>query len=144
MRDSEERVRRGQKWQRMALVCVAGVFFGGIGAEGSSIPQGIESYKSYFESVVDAIYWAEGGPKASVPYGILSIPCEGVSCRRIAYNTVRNNFARFIRNPRGHAVFLDFLSSRYAPVGCSNDNGTNRHWKRNVEFFINNPKEVPR
>ena len=43
-------------------------------------------------AIADAIYYAEGAEKASKPFGILSVKCEGYNeCRRICLNTIRNN-----------------------------------------------------
>lgn len=89
-----------------------------------------------FNRLVDAIYRAEGGAKAKKPFGILSVPCSGYSdCRKVALNTVRNNWKRWEAGTHGaakHRTYLDFLGSRYCPVGAGNDNGTNRFWVRNV------------
>ena len=32
--------------------------------------------------------------------------------------------------------FIHSLAKRYCPVGCENDNGTNRHWERNVLYWF--------
>ena len=83
---------------------------------------------------------AEGGKNAIKPYGILSIPCDTeAECRRICKNTIRNNIKRF--NDYGHNRFtsyLQFLQSRYAPVGANNDpTNLNQNWLKNVKYFYN-------
>lgn len=87
--------------------------------------------------IVDAIYIAEGGDRAAKPYGILSVPCGSKDeCRKICENTVRNNYKRWQKagNP---GTYLEFLASRYAPVGVSNDpKGLNRNWLKNVQTFV--------
>ncbi len=90
-----------------------------------------------FNQIVDAIYLAEGGAKAKKPYGILSVPCTGLeSCRRICYNTVRNNWHRW-RKAGKTEPYLAFLARRYAPIGAENDpTGLNRHWLKNVRSIL--------
>lgn len=97
------------------------------------------------EEIVNAIYWAEGGPKTNHPYGVLSVKCDSSEeCRRICRNTVRNNRKRF-SNQTLFTDYLEFLSSRYAPIGAGNDpTNLNKNWLKNVRWFINNPKEVKR
>lgn len=91
----------------------------------------------YFEQVVDAIYLAEGGAMAKKPYGVLSVPCSGhEECRKVAYNTVRNNYYRWIKAGRP-GEYLDFLQARYAPLKVANDpHDLNANWKRNVEALL--------
>jgi len=92
----------------------------------------------YFNQVVDAIYIAEGGARAKKPFGILSVPCSDYTdCRKVAYNTVRNNYHRWIAGGR-KGEYLAFLAGRYCPVGADNDpKGLNRHWLGNVERLVN-------
>lgn len=89
------------------------------------------------QKIVDAIYLAEGGEKAKKPYGILSVPCDSeASCRRIAENTVRNNFRRWL-DSGAEGDYLEFLARRYAPVGVKNDpKGLNQNWLSNVRYFL--------
>lgn len=89
------------------------------------------------EAVVEAIYKAEGGPKAVKPFGILSVPCDGYdSCRRICLNTVRNNRKRFAKQSL-FTDYLEFLASRYAPIGAENDpTNLNKNWLKNVRYFL--------
>ena len=98
-----------------------------------------------YDQLADAIYWAEGGPKAKKPYGILSVPCSGHDeCRRICINTIRNNVWRFKDwGHREYDSYLEFLASRYAPIGAGNDpGGLNVNWLKNVRWFLANPQEV--
>ena len=94
------------------------------------------------DRIVDAIYKAEGGSKAKKPFGILSVPCEGYKeCRQICKNTVINNRVRYQKYKKGggkaYKDYIEFLASRYAPVGVKNDpTGLNKNWVKNVKYFI--------
>ena len=33
-------------------------------------------------------------------------------------------------------AFIESLGNRYCPIGCDNDNGTNKHWIKNVKFWF--------
>jgi hypothetical protein len=101
----------------------------------------IASTPEYFNKVVDAIYLAEGGSKAKVPYGILSVKVSSKEeARKVCYNTVRNNWKRW-ENSGNPGTYLEFLASRYAPVGAKNDpTGLNRNWIKNVSYFLGRAK----
>lgn len=87
------------------------------------------------DRLAEAIYKAEGGARAKKPYGILSVPCEGKEhCGRICRNTIRNNLKRWAKSG-SKMPYIEFLGARYAPIGADNDNGSNRHWVRNVSKF---------
>ncbi len=97
------------------------------------------------EQICDAIYLAEGGKKAKVPYGILSVKCANEQeCRQVCLNTVKNNRKRYKNyGYKKYKSFLEFLASRYAPIGVKNDpNNLNKNWLRNVKYFLK--KEVKR
>jgi hypothetical protein len=86
------------------------------------------------EQIADAIYKAEGGTKASKPYGIM-LPLKDKSIanyRRVCINTI----SHAAKDWNGKGDFIDFLGARYCPVGCKNDNGTNKFWTRNVRYFL--------
>jgi hypothetical protein len=83
--------------------------------------------------LADAIYIAEGGPKAKVPYGILSIKVrDKAHARQICLNTIQNNYRRWMNSGR-KGDFLDFLGNRYCPPGAG---AGNRNWKRNVRHIL--------
>jgi len=91
------------------------------------------------EEIVNAIYKAEGGSEAQYLYGIRSCSYDTpAEARRICFNTVRNNRARYA--DYGHKQFdtyLEFLASRYCPIGADNDpKGLNKNWLKNVKFFL--------
>jgi len=96
------------------------------------------SSPEYFNKVVDAIYKAEGGSKAQYAYGIRSVRYSSKEeARRICYNTVRNNYTRWLKSGQ-RVSYLEFLASKYCPIGAANDpKGLNRHWLKNVTFYLN-------
>lgn len=83
------------------------------------------------EQIADAIYIAEGGAKTSHPYGILQ-HYKTTTPRQACINTIKH--AR--RDWNGKGDFIVFLGSRYCPVGCENDNGTNKYWVKNVNSLL--------
>lgn len=94
--------------------------------------------------IVNAIFLAEGGEKATYKYGIRSVKYKDeAEARQICYNTVRNNRKRYADyGYKEYPDYLSFLQSRYAPTkNCDNDpKGLNRHWLKNVKYFLENPK----
>jgi len=67
------------------------------------------------DRIVDAIYRVEGGAKAKVPFGILSVRVSSLEeARRVCYRTVQNNHDRWVRSGR-RGEYLDFLADRYCP-----------------------------
>lgn len=90
-----------------------------------------------YKEFCNAVYLAEGGDRASKPYGVLSVSCETkAECEQICINSVRNNVRRFNKQSR-YTDFVDFFGSRWAPVGADNDpNGLNKNWSKNVRFFL--------
>jgi hypothetical protein len=103
---------------------------------------GIDYYLVDNDVIVDAIYKAEGGAKAKYPYGVISIDTKGdvAYARKICYNTVRNNKKRFLAQEL-YTDYIEFLGSRYCPIGASNDpKGLNKNWVRLVKYFINKDK----
>ena len=95
----------------------------------------IDYYSVKDEVIVNAIYKAEGGEKAKYPYGIVSIKTDNP--RKVCLNTVRNNKKRFMAQTK-YNDYIEFLGSRYCPIGASNDpKGLNKNWVKNVKYFIN-------
>ena len=93
------------------------------------------------DQLVDIIYIIEGGEKAKKPFGVLSVPCEGYDdCRKICYNTVVNSFTRW-QADGSQGDFLETLSRRYAPVNSDTDNGTNKFWLENLNFYLAKEKK---
>ncbi|MFA5388841.1 MAG: hypothetical protein WC312_03705 [Candidatus Omnitrophota bacterium] len=90
------------------------------------------------EQIVRAIFLAEGGYKVQYLYGIRSVKYSDINeARRICFNTVRNNRRRYADyGYKKYKTYLEFLASRYCPIGCDNDSGTNKYWLRNVKYFL--------
>ena len=99
------------------------------------------------DQIADAIYKAEGGEKASHPYGIMSVPYKNeADARRICLNTIRDNRKRYAEyGHREYPTFLEFLASIYAPTrgkGISRSaKKLNENWLRNVRFFLEKEQE---
>lgn len=86
------------------------------------------------DRIADAIYRIEGGAKAKVPYGILSVPVrDAAEARHVCLNTIRNNHRRWIKAGRP-GDYLDFLADRYCPPSA--DPVGNRNWKRNLRQIL--------
>ena len=85
------------------------------------------------EQIVNAIYHAEGGAKATFAYGIRSVPYRDIKeARRICFNTVRNNRKRFAKQGK-YTDYIEFLGSRYCPVSA---HPLNRNWVKNMRYFL--------
>jgi len=96
-------------------------------------PAEIKDYSD--DQIANAIYLAEGGEKAKVPFGILSVECEGYdACRRVCLNTIRNNRKRYADyGYKDYDTFLEFLWHRYCPPEA---HPLNKHWLKNVLYFL--------
>ena len=84
--------------------------------------------------LVDSIYKAEGGEKASVPYGLIySGWCkqEPGWCRYYASEIVSIKYAQWVRHGRP-GEFIDYLGASYCPPSA---HPLNANWTRNVKRF---------
>lgn len=82
------------------------------------------------DALAVAIYKAEGGAKAKVPYGILSVKVANeAEARRVCENTIRNNWKRW-QAAGSKGRFTDYLGDKYCPPSV--DRVGNRNWKNNV------------
>lgn len=80
--------------------------------------------------IVNAIWVAEGGEKARVPYGVLSVKVrDSAHARSICARTVRNNWSRWEESGR-RVSFIAFLGSRYCPPAA--DPSGHANWVSNV------------
>jgi len=90
------------------------------------------------ERMADAIYKAEGGKKARVPYGILSVKVKDeADARRICINSIRNNIKRWERAGKP-GTMIEFMADRWCPH--ASDPKGNANWKRNVTAIYNSTK----
>ncbi len=78
--------------------------------------------------LANAIYKAENSK--AYPYGIL-IKYKHTSPRQACINTIKHA----LKDWNGKGVFIAFLGSRYCPINCDNDIGTNQFWVKNVKYF---------
>ena len=89
------------------------------------------------EKLADAIYRAEGGPKARVPYGILSVKVSNeAEARRVCLNTIRNNHTRWLKAGKPGS-YISFLAQRYCPKSA--DPVGHRNWLANVSRIYKQP-----
>ena len=87
------------------------------------------------ERMADAIYRAEGGDKARVPYGVLSVRVKDkADARRITITSINNNIKRWDKAGKP-GTFIDFMANRWCPV--ASDPVGNRNWKKNVAAIYN-------
>lgn len=91
-----------------------------------------------FPRIADAIYKAEGGVRASKPYGILSVKVKNKDhARKICLNTIRNNYTRWLE-AGAKSDFIFYLGSIYCPA--AHDKKGNSVWAKNVNYFLNKNK----
>lgn len=92
------------------------------------------------ERIADAIYVIEGGRKAKVPYGILSVKVRDERhARQVCLNTIRNNHVRW-KKAGAKGEFLNFLADRYCPPS---DAAGNRNWKKNIQAVLKKKSVKP-
>lgn len=102
-------------------------------ASGAAETSKIDWLKFSNNQIADAIYKAEGGEKAKVPYGILSVKVKDEQdARKVCLNTIRNNRIRFAKQTK-HNDFIEFLGSKYCPVSAHE---LNKNWVRNIKYFL--------
>lgn len=94
------------------------------------------------EEILWAIFKAEGGYKAKYYFGIRSVKYKDFEdAKRICLNTIRNNRKRFLEQNQ-YKDFIEFLGSRYAPIGAENDpKNLNKNWVKNVRYFLEKNKK---
>ena len=87
------------------------------------------------ERMADAIFRSEGGDKARVPYGVLSVKVKDkADARRITITSINNNIKRWEKAGKP-GTFIDFMANRWCPV--ASDPIGNRNWKKNVTAIYN-------
>lgn len=92
--------------------------------------------EDYANRLALAIWHAEGGKKAKVSHGILSVKTRNP--KQTCLNTITRTWDRW-EEAGQPGDFVDYLGARYAPVGAKNDpRGLNKNWPRNVRSRLNN------
>lgn len=85
------------------------------------------------EQIVNAIYLAEGGNRATFAYGIRSIKYTTKSdARQICFNSVRNGRKRWIKAGKPYDL-ITFIGLRYCPPKAHK---LNSNWVKNVKYFL--------
>lgn len=82
------------------------------------------------DQYAEAIHKAEGNDN----YGILK-HYKHTSYRQACKNSVKHRYRQWVAGGRKGA-FTAFLGGFYCPVGCNNDNGTNKYWINNVNYWL--------
>ena len=87
---------------------------------------------------LDAIYLAEGGARARVPYGVLSVTVRSkAQAREVAARVVRREWAVYSALHGRREDFATHFARRWAPLGASNDpTGLNRHLAGNIRHHF--------
>jgi len=97
-------------------------------------------FRPILNPIVAAIRYSENGTPGR-EYGILHKRVKPTYRSQAGWcaATVQKNFTRWLNtNPTDKTTlsFIQFLGSRYCPVGADNDpNGLNQHWVKNVYHF---------
>jgi hypothetical protein len=115
----------------IALVIACGVISAPAQSQSAPLPSTI-----YANKLANAIYRAEGGAKARVPYGILAVRVSGApEARQVCLRTIRHVWARWQQQgATARGEFIPFLAGIYCPAAAGP--AGNRAWTRNVEFFM--------
>ena len=95
------------------------------------------SHEIEAERVAEAIYRAEGGARAKVAYGVLSVKGRNdQEARQVCLNSIRNSRKRWER--AGHpGDWLAYFQKRWAPINAGNDSrNLNQNWLRNVRAIL--------
>lgn len=95
----------------------------------------------YANRLATAIYWAEGGSKASRPYGIMSSRrLSEPEARQWCLRTIRNSHARWEAGGK-RGDFIPWLAKTYCPLGDPRDKrGLNNFWISNVTKLMKGTK----
>jgi len=83
--------------------------------------------------LADAIYRAEGGARAKVPYGIMSVKVRNAAeARAVCIRTIEHAWCDYAA-AADTRPFIHFLADRYCPPSV--DPIGNRNWKHNVALL---------
>lgn len=89
------------------------------------------------ECLANAIWHAEGGMKARVPYGVLTLKVSSAShARQVTLVSIANNVERWRAAGSPSPDFLPTMARRWCPDDPIN-------WERNVRWFYGRRKPIP-
>ena len=120
---------------RQALTCALLMLLATSAATASPSREWAGLPESKVAEIANAIYRIEGGDKARVPYGILSVKVKSrEDARRICCNTVRNNYVRW-QKAGAKGDYRLYLADVYCPK--SSDPKGNKNWRNNIVKMVN-------
>ena len=89
------------------------------------------------DCLANAIWHAEGGMKARVPYGVLTLKVLSAShARQVTLVSIANNVERWRALGSPSPDFLPTMARRWCPDDPIN-------WERNVRWFYGRKKSIP-
>lgn len=101
----------------------------------------LSCYAATLDDYADAIFVTEGGPRARVPYGILSVKVRDASeARAVCVRTVAHSLARW-QAAGQPGDFVDWLAATYCPASA--DPVGNRNWRRNMRMILEKQAKRP-
>ena len=69
-------------------------------------------------------------------YGVLSVPASTQEEQaKVTARSIRNNWKQWEEAGKPED-FISFMATRWCPIGCDNDNGTNKYWSYNIRYFL--------
>ena len=98
----------------------------------------------YLPRLADAVYWAEGGTKASHPYGLVFYKVPTNKYREICLSHLAAYYAKWEKT-EADKDFVAWLGARWSPTAgvSASDAKANKNWYKNVSFFLRHPKPAP-
>ncbi len=124
-----------KRWSLFGLLMVIALLIaiGNYRAQAAQTSQPATMSETDIGKVADAIYKVEGGAKAKVPYGILSVKVANeTEARKVCMNTIRNNYVRWQKSSEPN--YFNFLANRYCPASADPTGNTN--WKKNIHSIL--------
>ena len=113
------------------------LLFASLAFAGASLAGPID--EGYAQKLAEAIWHAEGGHKAKVSHGVLSVRTRSPEhAREVCLRTIRNTWGRWEAAGRP-GDFIEHLGERYCPTKgplTPNERKLNPNWVKNVRFFL--------
>ena len=99
-------------------------------------------YKSEDWYLLLAIRQAENGRTPGREFGIMNPKANNLDKQAgWCAATIMNHHKRF-GSDKVTPEFIVSLGKRYCPINCDNDNGTNKHWVKNVSYWFGRLKDA--